>query len=265
MFMGVKNNFKLIFSYFKLNLKKEYKYKSSFYMQIAMMILNDLFFIIQWYIIFSLVESIGGYGFRETMLLWGVAAGGFGISHAFFGGAWNIKDMVYEGKLDVYLTQPKSVLLNVCCSSTDVSAMGDILYAFIALAIVGAPWHWYLIMIPTMILAGLIYVSVYVVYACICFYIKRGDAVAKSVEGTMNKAANYPPAIYNTIVKGLFFTLIPTFFYTFVPAQYFFLTPNTWWILGAIGFTALWVILAFVLFKIGLKRYNSGNLMGGRV
>ena len=49
MFMGVKSNLKLIFSYFKLNLKKEWKYKSSFFMQIAMMILNDLFFIIQWY------------------------------------------------------------------------------------------------------------------------------------------------------------------------------------------------------------------------
>ena len=41
--MGVKNNLKLIFSYYKLNMKKEWKYKPSFFMQIAMMILNDLF------------------------------------------------------------------------------------------------------------------------------------------------------------------------------------------------------------------------------
>ena len=263
--MAVKNNLKLIFSYFKLNLKKEWKYKSSFFMQIIMMVLNDLFFIIQWYIIFKLVDNIGGYGFNETMLLWGVAAGGYGFSHTFFAGAWNIKDIVYDGKLDVFLTQPKSVLLNVCCSSTEVSGLGDMAYAFVVLAIIGAPWYWYLLMIPAMILAGLIYVSVYVVYASLCFYIKRGDAVAKSVEGTINKAGNYPPAIYNTIVKGLFFTLIPTFFYTVVPAQYFFLSPNIWWILGAIVVTTVWVILAFALFKLGLKKYNSGNLMGGRL
>jgi len=78
--MGVKNNLKLIFSYYKLNMKKEWKYKPSFFMQIAMMILNDLFFIIQWVIIFQLVDNIGGYTFKETMLLWGIAAGGFGIS-----------------------------------------------------------------------------------------------------------------------------------------------------------------------------------------
>lgn len=263
--MAVKNNLKLMFSYLILNLKKEWKYKASFFMQIIMMILNDLFFIIQWFIIFQLVDNIGGYGFKETMLLWGIAAGGYGISHAFFGGAWNIKDIVYEGKLDVYLTQPKNVLLNVCCSTTEVSALGDIAYAFVILAIIGAPWYWYLLMIPAMIIAGLIYASVYVTYASLCFYIKRGDAVAKSVEGTINKAGNYPMAIYNGFVKGLLFTIIPAAFYTFVPAQYFFLTPNVWWIIGSILVTTVWVLLAFISFKLGLKKYNSGNLMGGRL
>ena len=105
-------------------------------MQIIMMIVNDLFFIIQWFIIFNLVDNIGGYGFNETMLLWAIAAVGYGVSHALFGGAWNIKDIIYDGKLDVYLTQPKNTLLNVCCSSTEVSAIGDILYAFIVLIII---------------------------------------------------------------------------------------------------------------------------------
>ena len=199
------------------------------------------------------------------MLLWAIAAGGYGVSHTFFGGAWNIKDIVYEGKLDVYLTQPKSVLLNVACSNTEIGAIGDILYSFIVLPIIGAPWHWYLLMIPAIIMSGLIYVSSYVVYVTLCFYIKRGDAVAKSVEGTLNKAGNYPPAIFTGIAKWLFFTIIPTFFFTFIPAQYFFLTPNVWWIVGGVVVTAMWVILAFTLFKIGLKKYNSGNLMGGRL
>lgn len=263
--MAVKNNLKMIFSYFKLNVKKEWKYKTSFFMQIAMMILNDLFFIIQWYIIFQLVDNIGGYGFNETMLLFGIAAGGFGFSHAFFGGAWNIKDIVYDGKLDVFLTQPKSVLLNVSCSSTEISAIGDMLYAYVVLLIIGAPWHWYLLMIPAIILSGLVYVAVYVTYVSLCFYMKQGDAIAKSIEGTVNKAANYPPHIYNFVVKALFFTIIPTFFFTFIPAQYFFISINIWWMLIAVAVTALWVIIAFISFKKGLKKYNSGNLMGGRL
>lgn len=263
--MAVKNNLKLIFSYFKLNVKKEWKYKPAFFMQIIMMIVNDAFFIIQWYIIFKLVDNIGGYGFNETMLLWALSAGGYGFSHTFFAGAWYIKDIVYEGKLDVYLTQPKSVLLNVCCSTTQIFGIGDMAYAFVVLAFIGAPWWWYLLMIPASICAGLVYVSVYVVYCSLCFYIKGGDAVANSVEGTLNMAGNYPPAIFNTVVKCLLFTLIPVAFYTVVPAQYLFLTPNIWWILIMLGATTLWVLLAFLTFKRGLRKYNSGNLMGGRL
>ena len=213
--MAVKNHLKLIFNYFILNLKKEWKYKSSFFMQIIMMILNDLFFIIQWVIIFKIVDNIGGYGFNETLLLFGVAAGGFGISHAFFGGAWHLRDMIYDGKLDVFLTQPKNILLNICCSSTEISAVGDIMYAYIVLIIIGAPWHWYLLMLPVIILSGLVFVSVYIIFCTLCFYIKRGDAVAKAVEGAMNKAGNYPPAIYNTVVKTILYTIIPVFFFTF--------------------------------------------------
>lgn len=263
--MAVKNNLKLMFSYLKLNLKKEYKYKTSFFMQIFMMVLNNSFFIIQWYIIFSVVDNIGGYGFNETMLMFAIAAGGFGFAHAFLYGAWNLKEFVYEGKLDVFLTQPKNILINVCCSSSDISGFGDMIYAFITLIIIGAPWYWYLLMVPTLILAGLLYAAVYIVFATLCFYIKRGDAIAKSVEGTILKAANYPPAIFGFGVRVLFFTLIPTFFYTFIPVQYFFLTPNIWWILGLVAFVSLWIFLAFILFNKGLKRYNSGNLMGGRI
>lgn len=261
----VGKHLKLIWNYFKLNLKKEYQYKSSFFMQIIMMVLNDLFFIIQWFIIFKLVDNIGGYGFNETMLLWAVAAGGYGFSHTFFAGAWSIKDIVYDGKMDVFLTQPKNALINICASKTDISGIGDMLYSFIVLAIIGAPWWWYLAMIPAMIIAGLLYVAVYVTCVSLCFWVKRGDAVAHCVEGTINKAANYPPMIYKGVVKWMFFTIIPTFFYTFVPAQYFFITPNLWWVLGSIGITIVWIIAAFVVFRLGLKKYNSGSLMGGRL
>ena len=263
--MAVKNHLKLIFNYFILNLKKEWKYKSSFFMQIVMMILNDLFFIIQWVIIFKMVDNIGGYGFNETLLLFGVAAGGFGISHAFFGGAWHLRDMIYDGKLDVFLTQPKNILLNICCSSTEISAIGDILYAYIVLIIIGAPCHWYLLMIPVIILSGLVFVSVYVIFCTLCFYIKRGDAVAKAVEGAMNKAGNYPPAIYNTVVNTILYTIIPVFFFTFVPANYFLIDFNIWWVLISIAATSALVLLSFIFFKIGLKKYNSGSLMGGRL
>ena len=51
----------------------------------------------------------------------------------------------------------------------------------------------------------------------------------------------------------------------FVPAEFIFLGFNIWWILGMIAFTTIVTICAFILFKLGLRKYNSGNLMGGRL
>ena len=45
--------------------------------------------------------------------------------------------MINSGSLDVYLVQPKSVLISAITSSIQVSAIGDIIYGYIALLISG--------------------------------------------------------------------------------------------------------------------------------
>ena len=263
--MGVKNNFLFIFKYLKLNLKKEAQYKSSFVLQIIMMILNDLFFILQWIIVFSLTDSIGGYGFREVLVLWGLSAGSYGISHLFFYGAFNIGDFIYNGKLDVFLTQPKNILINVCCSSTSVAAIGDIFYCFIVFAIAGVTWWWYLAAIPIIIIGGIIFAALIVCYQTLAFYVKKGNAFADMVASSITLFSTYPPVIFDIVSKVFLYTIIPCGFMVFVPMQYIFLSFNIWWVLAMVGVAVVLVVLAFLLFKIGLKRYASGNLMGGRI
>ena len=269
--MGVKGNIKLIFEYLKLNIKKEWQYKSAFIMQIVAMVLNDAFFIIQWLMIFGFLDggiengTIGGYGFKEVMLLWSMNAGSYGISHLFFGGAWNIKKLVYDAGLDVYFTQPKNMLINVCCSSTNISAIGDIIYSFIVLIIIKAEWYWFLLIIPVMIISGCMYVAVYVVYVSLCFYVKGGDALGHAVESTITKVCNYPPTIYSNVVKFIMATFIPIMFYCFVPVENIFLNFNIWYTLIYILVATLWIILAFICFNMGVKKYNSGSVMGGRM
>lgn len=261
----VAKNLAFLFKCLKLNLQKEYQYKASFYSQILMMILNDAFFILQWIIIFQVTETIGGYGFKEVMLLWGLSAATYGVGRLFFEGAFNIGDIIHEGKLDVFLTQPKNVLINVVCSKTHVSAIGDIIYGFIAFAIAGAAWWWYLVLIPVGIIGGIIFASVVVCFQTLSFYLKRGSSLAETITNASTMFSNYPPVIFNIIVKVFLYAILPCGFMVFVPAEYIFLSFNIWWVLALIGFAILVTCLAFLLFNLGLKKYNSGNLMGGRL
>lgn len=263
--MGVKNNLFMIFRYVKLNLKKQAQYKTSFAMQIVMMILNNAFFLLQWIIVFNITKSIGGYGFKEIVVLFAICAGSYGVAHLFFNGAYKIGGLIYEGKLDVYLTQPKNVLLNVCSSSTSVSAIGDIIYCFIAFIIAGATWWWYLAVIPVLIIGALIYVGVVVCFQTLAFYIKRGNAIADMISSAITQFGAYPPVIFDTVSKVLLYTIIPCGFMYFIPMEYIFLSFNIWWVLGMVAFAIFVDALAFILFKIGLKKYSSGNLISGRL
>ncbi len=44
---------------------------------------------------------------REVMLLWGLAAKRFGLSHLLFSRVFSLPELIVNGKLDAYLVQPK--------------------------------------------------------------------------------------------------------------------------------------------------------------
>ena len=258
-------NISLIFKYLKLNIQKEYQYKTSFFTKIIMMILNNAFFILQWMIIFEVTDTIGNYGFEEVMLLWGLSAGSYGVAHILFSRAFNLGELVYEGKLDVYLTQPKNVLINLICSETAISAIGDFIYCFIALAIAGAPLWWYLAVVPIIIIGGIIYTAIIICFQTLSFYIKRGTSLADMINSATTMFSNYPPIIFSNFVRVLLYTIIPCGFMTFIPAEYILLDFHIGGILILLAVAAFTVTLAFTLFNQGLKKYNSGSLMGGRL
>ena len=67
--------------------------------------------------------------------------------------------------------------------------------------------------------------------------------------------------IFSGTVRLLLFTIIPAGFISFVPLQ--LLKQFTWLLLGGmVGFTALIVTVAVGIFSLGLRRYESGNLLG---
>ncbi len=123
----VKNQVKVTLLNIKYALMREMLNKTTFITNIVFMILNNACFIVQWIILYSIKDNVGGYTFKEVMLLWGIAAGTYGVSHFFFEKAYTLADTITEGKLDVFLVQPKNVLLSAITSDVKTSALGDIL------------------------------------------------------------------------------------------------------------------------------------------
>ena len=109
----VKNQIKVMILSVKYNIMRQMVNKVTFITNIVFMILNNASFIVQWIILFSIKDNVGGYKFKEVLLLWGLAASSYGVAHILFKKAFDLSDLIINGKLDSFLVQTKNVFLSV--------------------------------------------------------------------------------------------------------------------------------------------------------
>ena len=102
MLQEVKNQLRVTIKTIKYGLMREMINKTSFILNIVFMILNNASFIIQWIVIYSLKEDVGGYTFNQVLLLWAIAASTYGISHFIFKNSFSLSDVITNGKLDSF-------------------------------------------------------------------------------------------------------------------------------------------------------------------
>ncbi len=264
MLMEVKNHFRIAMLSVKYNILKEMVNPVSFFSNIIFMILNNSSFIIQWLILFSLKDNIGGYTLNTILLLWGLSASCYGFSHVFTGNAYKLSDLITDGKLDAYLVQPKNVLISVITSYTKISAIGDILYGYIILLVINANIYGFILFTFFSISGGIILTTVAVIYGSLSFFIVKADVISHTMNGAMLSFNTYPEGIFKSGVKILLYTILPVGFVAYIPLN----------IIGSFNLillalvlliVVLFIALAFSIFNMGLKRYSSSSLMSARV
>lgn len=264
MLTAVKNQLRITMLSIKYAFMRELLNKVTFITNVIFMVLNNACMIVQWIILYSLKDNFGGYTFNQVLLLWGFAAGTYGVSHFFFKDAYNLSETINSGKLDVYLVQPKNVLLSTITSNVETSALGDFVYGFIMLIIYGLTFQNLFLFIFFSITGGLILTSVAVILGSLSFWFNKTETIVETGNSLMVNFATYPDGIFKGFVKILLFTLIPVGLANYLPVKII-----TKFDLGltiiVLLFTIFIVTLAFIIFNKGLKRYSSTNLMNARV
>jgi ABC-2 type transport system permease protein len=264
MLTAVKNQGRVLLLSVKYNIMREMTNHVTFLMNVLFMILNNASFIIQWVILFQLKDDIGGYGFRETMTLWGLASSTFGISHIFFHRVYELPELIMHGKLDAFLVQPKNVLLSVISSGTSPSAIGDLIYGYLVLCFFNFSLTGLLLFTLMSILGGILLTAFAVIVGSISFWIVRGDMVAYNLTNSIVHISTYPEGIFKNGVRLILYTLIPVGLANYLPLKVI-LHFRLWQCLLVLASTVLMVLLAFLIFYRGLKRYSSSSLMIARI
>ena len=258
------NQLKVVMLSLKYNIMKQMTNKVTFITNIIFMILNDATFIVQWVILFGIKEDFGGYHLNNVLVLWGLAATVFGFSHLLFYKAFELPDLIINGKLDSFLVQPKNVLLSVITSDTSISAIGDIMYGFIVILFCHLTLAQFGLFVLFSITGSIIVTAFTVILSCICFKFVKGDVLVDTLSGSIINFATYPDTIFKNTIKLIFYTIIPVGFTNYLPLH-IIIRFDLSSLLIILVVTIISIIFAFILFNRGLKSYSSSNLMSSRV
>ncbi|GLV60063.1 ABC transporter permease [Dictyobacter sp. S3.2.2.5] len=256
---------RLIAAYSVANVQSALEYRSAFIVQVVSMAANDSLWLFFWWNYFKQFPLVNGWQSTDIVILWAIAAGGFGVSVTIFGNARQIPMLIMNGGLDAYLGMPRSVLLHVCIAATDPAAWGDLLFAVGAYLLLVRPDPWNIALFCLLLpLTALIYTSFQVLLGSLAFFLGNTEGMSQQAFNALISFSSYPMDIFNGVVRVLLFTVLPAGFISFVPLQ--LLHRFSWSLLGVmLGAVLIFTLGAVALFRAGLRRYESGNLMGAQI
>ena len=264
MLMAVKNQMRVFGLSVKYNIMREMLNKVTFLTNILFMMLNNATFIVQWVILLRLKDNVGGYTMSEIMLLWGLTASSFGLSHILFARAFSLPDLIINGKLDSYLVQPKNILLSVISSGTDTSAIGDFLYGLLIMCIFCFSMKRLFLFLLFSVTGAVILTAFALLMGSLSFWFVRAEMFGNHMVGSMPSFATYPDGIFKGAVRFLLYSVIPVGMTIYLPVH-IMIEFDMMKLFCVLGFTLLLMAAAVAVFYRGLRRYSSSSLMAARM
>lgn len=225
------------------------------------MMVNNGVWLVFWVLYFHQFPVVRGWERMDVIMLWAVLATAYGAATALFGNVMQLAPAIMEGRLDVYLTYPKNVLLQALTARMAPMAWGDVLFGVLVFVWLGQPtWGRAALFATCSLLVALFFTAFAVAAHSLAFYLGGAATIARNLVGALIHFSSFPSGIFDGFSRLILFTLIPAGFLHTVPVAVmrdfdprFFAA----WIAA----TAVLAVGAWRLFHAGLRRYESGNLM----
>ena len=236
------------------------EYRVSFLMQASFMLLNNLIFLAFWAIFFARFHAIRGWELGDVALLYAISATGFGLSVVLMGGYLRLAPRIAQGELDTWLLRPRPLFLQVGASRMQLAGFGDIGSGVLLMAVAGHPTPKRIAVYLLMALAS---ATVACCFGTICnstaFYFGRVDDLAWQSFYALITFSLYPPSLFSGWVRVLLYVLVPAGLMSHLPATLL----REWSYSGGLELLvgiAVLALVTHVVWREGLRRYESGNL-----
>lgn len=241
------------------------EYRASFLIKVGGMIINDFGHLVLWLVFFAKFPSVNGWNIHDTVLLLSLSMLMYGLLVLVSGGVIEISRTIANGGFDYYLGLPKNPLWHISVDRTEIAGLGDLIFGLGLFLIAGNPTITrILILLAVALLASFIMYNFTVIVQSLAFYFGDFEESAERWFWTMLGFGFYPQNIFFGALKVAMLTILPVFFIYSVPIR---IIQHFGWLDLAILLAAAIAsfVLAQLVFRSGLKRYESGNLINSRI
>jgi ABC-2 type transport system permease protein len=248
-------------AYLRVNLAAAMEYRASFITQCVGMMLNDAIMFVFWWLYFERFPAVRGWELRDVVMLWAVVATSFGLAVTLFGNSSRLATLIVQGQLDYYLALPRDVLLHVLVSRMSLPGWGDVAFGLAAFLLAGRLDPATIVLYSVLVGASMaVFLAFQVLAGSLAFFIGNAETAATQAQNTLVTLSLYPGSLFRGWTKLLLFTLLPAAFTAHVPVGLLRrFDPAGLAVL--LGFACGSMALAVSVFRLGLRRYESGNLM----
>jgi ABC-2 type transport system permease protein len=252
-------------AYMRVNWRSALEYRTNFLFDLMLSLLEVGMFLFYWFLFLEISDGVPGVSFEQLAAL-------VVFNHIIYAGAdtlmgdnvWYARDMIVKGSLDTFLVQPKSAVFQLFFSGAQPLraiqlVVGTVLY-FVFVPLTPAHVGTFLF---GLVVGVAIFTSWVIAIHSITFRLGNSSVVYKLLS-TILHFAKKPVQIFSLAIRLVLYTLIPAAYLGAVQAEQAF-SFNIPVAIGLVALSILSPIGAALLFKRGLRRYESGNLIGVRV
>jgi len=250
--------------YTRLNLNAQFEYRGGFAAQVVAMFVNNCVWVVFWGLFFTRFPVLRGWDVRDVITIWALAAAGFGLAHAIYGNALQVANLIAQGQLDVWMLYPRALLPHLLLGRMSATAWGDALFGYVVYVALVRPDLVHLALFVALSLAAAaLFVGFSVLSGSLGFFLGNSATLTEQWRMAMITLSTYPATLFGGTVKLLLYTLVPAAFVTYLPIvalRELSLAHATLAATGSLGF----LLLSAGVFYLGLRRYESGNLLAMR-
>lgn len=219
-------------------------------------------------LMFSQVDSLGGWSLPEVAFLYGLSATAFGLADLTFGSMDVLGSRMRDGSFDILLVRPAPVLAQVAADHFAVRRLGRITQGVLVLGwgLLAVDVDWTtakVLLMPVMLISGgVIFCALFVAGAAFQFLAQDAAEVQNAFTYGGTTLLQYPPTVFGKdFVRGVTF-MLPLAFVNWVPAAYVLERPYPLGLPQWASFASPLVAvaccaLAGLAWRAGLRSYRS--------